>query len=92
MAKPIKFKQANVVWKMTADDGEGSDTNLPAYKLDGGDNNQVNISCWQLSFIERIQALFIGKVWLHVLVSQPPVYVGTDFPFTKEPQNEDTSE
>ena len=23
MAKPIKFKQANVVWKMTTDDGEG---------------------------------------------------------------------
>ena len=60
--------------------------------IDLTDGDQVNISCWKLSLIERIQALFIGKVWLHILVSQPPVYLGTDFPFAKEPQNEDTSD
>ena len=91
MAKPIKFKQANVVWKMTADDGEGRDTDLPTYREGEGDD-QANISCWKLSFLERIQALFIGKIWVHVLITQPPIYLGADFPFTKEPQNEDTSE
>lgn len=38
------------------------------------------ISCWKLSFIERIKALLFGNVWLSVLSgnTQPPVWVACE--------------
>jgi hypothetical protein len=38
------------------------------------------ISCWQLSFIERLKALWFGKIWLgiHAGRTQPPVWLSAD--------------
>lgn len=38
-------------------------------------DGQESISCWQLTWSERLQALLFGKIWLGVLAgrSQPPV-------------------
>ena len=77
MAKPIDFEQSNFVWT-----GWEESTNtpnvgdLPAYKY--GD---YTISCWKLSLKERLKALFTGRIWLHVIGRQPPVFVSSDFPF-----------
>ncbi len=54
--KPIKFKEQNIVFAETQDQYG----NLPAYKDDDG----VIVSCWNLTFIERLRVLFSGKLWL----------------------------
>ena len=38
------------------------------------------ISCWRLTWKERIKALLFGKVWLSVLSghTQPPVWLACD--------------
>lgn len=38
------------------------------------------ISCWKMSFIQRIKALLYGKVWLSVMSgnTQPPVWIDCD--------------
>lgn len=70
--KPVKFKEANAELgkppSMT-DDECGS---LPVFK----DGKQC-ISLWKLSFKERLQVLFFGKIWLGVIsgMTQPPVWL-----------------
>lgn len=43
------------------------------------DGDQV-ISCWRLSFRERIKALWFGKIWLGIYSgqTQPPVWLSCD--------------
>lgn len=38
------------------------------------------ISCWKLSFAQRIKALLFGRIWLSVLSghTQPPVWIDCD--------------
>ena len=77
MGKPITFAEQNFVWK-----GWPSDTtrvaveDLPAYRHDG-----ETISCWRLSWRERVRVVFAGCVWLRVQGDQPPVAVGGQTPF-----------
>ncbi len=56
--KPIKFKYCNVVYA----ENQSEYQDLPALKLET-DNGEV-ISCWKLSFKERLIILFTGKMWL----------------------------
>lgn len=37
------------------------------------------ISCWQMTFRERLAALFYGKIWLGIYSgrTQPPVWLST---------------
>lgn len=70
--KPIKFKQANRELqgpKLMTDD---ECRNLWVFT----DDTEC-VSCWKLSFKERIRALIYGKVWLGVLSgnTQPPVWL-----------------
>lgn len=48
------------------------------------------VSCWKLSFKERLNVLFNGKVWLGVLSgkSQPPVFLSGECVFEKAPLKE----
>ena len=54
--KPSKFPEQNVTY--AKDQPEYG--NLPAFK----DEDGVVISCWKLSFRERLRVLFRGYVWL----------------------------
>lgn len=70
--KPIKFKQANrelLGPKLMTDD---ECRNLWVFT----DDTEC-VSCWKLSFRERIRALIYGKVWLGILSgnTQPPVWL-----------------
>lgn len=72
--KPIQTKWTNVI--LTADNCE----NLLATTTDRG-----IASCWRLTFKERLQVLFTGKMWLHVATKQhPPVFLATSTPFYSE--------
>ena len=70
--KPIVFKQANTTLVRPSTMTPDECSPLPVFS-----DGQQTISCWNLSFKERIVALFIGKVWMSVRFggSQPPVWL-----------------
>lgn len=74
--RPIEFKQQNTVF--TAPDGmEDKVEQLPAFCGEG----QV-ISCWRMSFWERLKLLITGRLWFSVIGNaQPPIWLGVDCPF-----------
>lgn len=70
--KAIKFKQANLNLLKPPSMTDEECSSLWVYT----DGNQC-ISCWKMSFRQRLSALFFGKIWLSVLSgqTQPPVWV-----------------
>lgn len=73
--KPIRFKEAtkNLLKPENMTDEECS--SLWVYN-----DGQECVSCWRLTWKERIKALLFGKVWLGVLsgFTQPPVWMVCD--------------
>lgn len=59
--KPIEFKHQNVVFAKDQPEYQP----LPALKIDSP-NGEV-ISCWKLTFKERIKIIFTGRVWLSLM-------------------------
>ena len=77
MAEPRDFPEHNARWW-----GQGDVGDLPVYQ-----DHEVKISCWRLSWRERIRALLTGDVWLHVWTPvHPAVYVGAEDPFERSPR------
>lgn len=76
--RPIKFKESNVVFAKD----QKEYLPLPAWR----DSDGTVISCWGLSFKERIKLLFSGRVWLRLLTYNKPLQpqrLDVDYPFTK---------
>lgn len=65
--KPVKFKEQNVVFA----ENQPEYTPLPALRLDTTDGQVV--TCWKMSFKERIRVLFTGKVWMSLLSFNKPL-------------------
>ena len=63
--KPIKFKEQNSTYAKHQDEYG----NLPAYRTKDG----VVISCWKLSFTERVRILFTGQIWLSLWSFNKPL-------------------
>jgi len=63
--KPVKFKGFNVEF---AKDQPEYQT-LPAYKSEEG----IVVSCWKLSFQERLRVLFFGNIWLSLMSFNKPL-------------------
>lgn len=63
--KPISFKEQTCI---IAEDQKEYLT-LPAWKSKDG----IVVSCWELSFRERIKLLFTGKLWFKVLTFNKPL-------------------
>ncbi len=81
--KPIKFEGVNVIY------AEDQAEYIPLPCLVREDGRAV--SCWKMSFFDRIRALFLGKVWLHILTyGKPlqPVFLQTDSPFCRRKGDE----
>ena len=73
--KPIKFNEANKELLKPDNMTDEECSSLWVYT----DGNQC-ISCWKMSFKQKIKALLFGKVWFCVLSgqTQPPVWVDCD--------------
>lgn len=56
--KPIEFPEQTTVWAKD----QPEYLSLPAYS-----NDDRTISCWQLTWRERLILLFTGRLWLHQL-------------------------
>lgn len=77
---PIKFKEQNFTYTKPESMTDEECSSLPVYKQ----NNEI-ISCWKMSFKERIKALFTGKVWFCVMsYSQPPIWLDVNSPFVSK--------
>lgn len=63
--KPIKFKECNVTF--AKDQPEYNQ--LPAFRDEKGEA----VTCWKLTFKERLRILFKGKVWLCLLTFNQPL-------------------
>jgi hypothetical protein len=77
---PSHFKEANGMLGggPASTYGTGDDVvDLPVHRADG----QI-ISCWRLSWFDRVRVLVTGRVWLHVLArtTHSPVKLATEFP------------
>lgn len=77
--KPIEFTEQNCVFAKD----QPEYLPLPAHKTVDG----LIISCWSLSWRERIKVLFIGRIWWSVMTfNHPlqPLMSSVDSPFTRK--------
>jgi len=65
--KPIKFEEQNIIF---AEDQEGFEP-LPAFYNRLGQEGEV-VSCWNLSFKERVKLLFTGTLWHSIATYHGP--------------------
>lgn len=73
--KPVDFEHSNKVLQPSGQ--KYSDNVKDVSSLPVWTDGEQCVSCWQMSWRERLSALFFGTVWLAVLngTSQPPVSV-----------------
>jgi len=65
--KPVKFKHQNVVFAKDQKEYQP----LPALRIDSP-NGEV-VSCWKLSFTERLKIVFTGRIWLSLMTFNKPL-------------------
>ena len=78
--KPIKFKEANKTLLKPHGMSEEECTSLYIYT-----NGRSCISLWKVSWLERIQILFTGKIWFQILSGQShaPIKLDVKYPFER---------
>lgn len=65
--KPVKFKEQNCTYA----ENQKEYLPLPAYKNPEPQGHVV--SCWNLSFRERVRILFRGRLWLSLMTFHKPL-------------------
>lgn len=65
--KPIEFPEANVTFAKDQPEYQP----LPAFKNQSPEGEVI--SCWQLSFVERMRILFTGKLWVSLMTFNKPL-------------------
>lgn len=65
--KPTKFPEANVTYA----ENQPEYLPLPAFKNDSPQGEVI--SCWRLSFMERMRILFTGKLWVSLMTFNKPL-------------------
>jgi hypothetical protein len=63
--RPIPFEESNVTFAKD----QPEYLPLPAHLTGAGEV----ITCWELTWLERIKLLFSGKIWLRVLTFGKPL-------------------
>lgn len=65
--KPIEFPEQNIVFAKD----QPEYLPLPAFRNDSPEGEVI--SCWQLSFSERLRILFTGKLWVSLMSFNKPL-------------------
>ena len=65
--KPVEFKHQNIVFAKDQPEYQP----LPALRIDSPTGEVV--SCWRLSFKERIKVLIFGRVWMSLMSFNKPL-------------------
>ncbi len=73
--KPTEFKEQTKILNPPHDMTDIECGTLPIYSNEG-----VCVSCWKMSFKERMRGLMFGKVWVWVRSgkTQPPIALECD--------------
>jgi hypothetical protein len=66
--KPIKFKGQTCTFA----EHQPEYIPLPAYRVKDDPKGEV-VSCWHLSFRERLRLLFTGRLWVSLLTFNQPL-------------------
>ena len=83
--KPIRFREQNGT--LGGGPGELYGTTAPVRDLPVYRGGGEVVSCWQVSWLDRLRLLFTGRVWLRVLVgvtgrpTHSPVLLTAERPF-----------
>lgn len=64
---PIKFKEHNIIFAKDQPEYQP----LPALKLDTPEGEVI--TCWKLSWKERLRVLITGEIWLSLLSFNKPL-------------------
>ncbi len=83
--KPIEFPEANKTLVKPQGMTDEECGPLPVFN-----DGQQSISCWKMTWRERLAALFFGRVWLFVYFgeTQPPVQLEAMETVFKKVKNE----
>lgn len=65
--KPVEFKHQNIVFAKDQPEYHP----LPALRIDSPTGEVV--SCWKLTFKERVKIMFTGRVWLSLMSFNKPL-------------------
>lgn len=65
--KPVEFQEQNIVFAKD----QPEYLPLPAFKNDSPQGEVI--SCWKLSFRERLRILFTGKLWVCLMMFGKPL-------------------
>lgn len=65
--KPIKFKEVNITFAVD----QSEYLPLPAFK--NNSNQGEVVSCWKLSWKEKLQILIMGKLWVSLMTFNRPL-------------------
>jgi hypothetical protein len=65
--RPVEFKHQNTIFAKDQPQYQ----QLPALLLEGPEGHII--SCWKLSFKERIQVLIFGRVWSSLMTFNKPL-------------------
>jgi predicted amidohydrolase len=65
--KPIEFPESNVVYAKD----QPEYIPLPVFKADTPEGQCI--SCWELTFTERLRILFTGKLWVSLMTFNKPL-------------------
>ena len=65
--RPIDFKERNVIYVVD----QPEYISLPAYQSPLPEG--YVISCWKLTFVERLRVLFMGKMWMNLMMFHEPL-------------------
>ncbi len=65
--KPIEFPEQNVVFAKDQPEYQP----LPAFRNNSPEGEVI--SCWQLSYRERLKILITGKLWVNLLTFNKPL-------------------
>jgi hypothetical protein len=65
--KPVEFEHQNIVFAKDQPEYQP----LPALRIDSPQGEVI--SCWKMSFKERIKVLFFGRVWISLMSFNKPL-------------------
>ena len=82
--KPIPFKYSNRT--LQPSNAQYSDNVAGVDPLPVWTDGEQCVSCWKMSFVERLSALLFGRVWLALLSgqTQPPALIQVSREYLQE--------
>jgi hypothetical protein len=82
--KPVRFKHHNQILKPSGKKYSANVTGVEPLPI-WTDGEQC-VSCWRMSWRERLSALLFGRIWVAILSgwTQPPVWVEAARNYLKE--------